>query len=484
MGLFLKAVVSQVALLTFKAVGKVCGARRNMVKPAGYEELDTACYKIGDVVIATTAFESSGTPPFSIEVGMSGFVGKYGRGGETLVSFRGYGGKWIARNDLANLEVQVPPKRYQIDENSQPHKIYETPSVGAPVKVEKASGSTVDAIDKGDWLKLFSEQGFILREGVLSLTDKAEQKMRIMDEEYGSNAWSSGAVTPLEEANEADTQIQIKWWKELCGEDHAPLSYEIQLGEGDQTQTVSTGEIGETIYFVWQGCMALSQLVSIVRITFTRETYEMTSVWVKLNLVVYAFFNSGASLFLGQIAAKLLTAAPEGPQSESQVSHLKDRLMEICATSAWLSPVLSILWLCFINTIMTLLCLPSSPWGAICTLLQQLLALIIMFLAGGITFFAAITVHNSAKGQRGGLNGLLGEHCHSWLGIITVFMYQFVAMMVLVQVRINAGELEGSFFDPLYNDFQARTWYSVASCVGQKGATKANKILDLVQSWT
>jgi len=65
----------------------------------------------------------------------------------------------------------------------------------------------------------------------------------------------------------------------------------------------------------------------------------------------------------------------------------------------------------------------------------------------------------------------------------------FILQMLLVTnvgrgVRANAGEMDKFWLDPMLNDFQARTWRSIAICELNTSTITSDWVLDVVQSWS
>lgn len=218
----------------------------------------------------------------------------------------------------------------------------------------------------------------------------------------------------------------------------------------------------QTLYFLWQGAVAWITTYHIFVIAFNMESLGL---WARWNLCAYAFVNSSAITLLFQIISPLflkfdlfdLNTFGMGPRSGSRP------LRDGCLLSIIAFPLgMVVIILCFTHVLTTLV-----MYGLVFVLVSVLVC-------------------------------FCGALCTLWTPLVDSLVLEVFVLVLTVSLtittvgyatRVYAGEVVSLFqyFDPVKNDFQARTWLSVVECFGaksQKSVKKSMVFLDLLQRWT
>lgn len=246
-------------------------------------------------------------------------------------------------------------------------------------------------------------------------------------------------------------------------------------------QHITNGEAnklkGEHYYFFIQATMAM---VSAVATAVSVLQQHNMSLWEKYNLWLYAVFNSGATLFIFQQVA---SAAVDGA-AVCRVERSGSNVDEVI----WLFkkflriPLFLIVCACIVLIIFTFVLLPWLSKFIFVVYNTSIVCVVYVFHAAFLDFFRRML--NSARGNPQQLRTTVRRTLAKSLLVVLLVP---IIWVVGVIVRMNAGELETGFLDPVINDFMARTWYTVVRCQAtkvQRKQTEFLRVLDLVQRWT
>jgi hypothetical protein len=251
----------------------------------------------------------------------------------------------------------------------------------------------------------------------------------------------------------------------------------------------------QTLYFLWQGAMAWITTYHIFATAFNMESLGL---WARWNTGVYAFVNSSAVSLLFQIITNPVVDAYDRmawelpPQEHScfqMVTHI--RLTILGAIVAFPLAVVVIMLL-FTHVLTTLLMygllvgLVLSPclWLSFTHVGQTVVREYIEDHDGCLWFLQPPPGENK-----------IGQHVRTTKQRNSVQKFSVQVALVVLTIttvgyatRVYAGEVASlsQYFDPVKNDFQARTWLSVAKCYETKTGKSVQKgmvFLDLLQRW-
>eukprot|EP00747_Dinoflagellata_sp_TGD_P170987 gnl/TRDRNA2_/TRDRNA2_203913_c0_seq1.p1 gnl/TRDRNA2_/TRDRNA2_203913_c0~~gnl/TRDRNA2_/TRDRNA2_203913_c0_seq1.p1 ORF type:complete len:229 (-),score=28.74 gnl/TRDRNA2_/TRDRNA2_203913_c0_seq1:117-767(-) len=216
--------------------------------------------------------------------------------------------------------------------------------------------------------------------------------------------------------------------------------------------------------------MALVQIIRFLCISFTRKTSEPMSIQAQTHLFVYVVSQSSASMFFAQafsnIAVQILMA---GSCTFLDNSHGIVECWKL--VERWVKYYIPIVvLLCMLYVFFSL----DYFYGDDFDLVYELLCVVCFLL--GVYAYVVMSKLSGAS--------LVFHVLKLLLKAAMAFSCQMLFTATGVMIRVAAGEQKTGWWDPVINDYQARTWYSIVVCAVKRNSGSWDMVLDLVQRWT